>query len=303
VIQQDPARNHDAGTQPRPAGGLGITRFAHRGEQRLSYESVGAADGAVVLALHDLLADRGQVRPLAEALSPAMFRLTLPDARGHGASPLISGLAYPTSEFAADALAVLDAEAPGAAPVHVIAVGWAAATALRLAIDAPSRIASLTLVEPYLPSLLAHHPDPEAREIGARYLEVIAQAADAAAKGRTDRALELFMGLRLGDAWREGLPKARLGAMRRAVASLAPLLNGMASDRIDPDAARRFPSSMSVLRPENDDLGRWTAEALTRMLPQSVVHHETYPRATAALPPADPEWLPTLQSTLAAFRG
>jgi pimeloyl-ACP methyl ester carboxylesterase len=280
-----------------------MTRFAHRGEQRLSYESAGATDGAVVLALHDLLADRGQVRPLAGVLPLERFRLALPDARGHGASPLISGLAYPAPELAADALAVLDAEALHAALFHVIAVGWAAGTALRLATGTPRRVMSLTLVEPYLPSLLAHHPDSDARDHGARHPEVIARAADAAAKGSTDRALELFMGLRLGDAWREGLPRTRLGAMRRAVASLAPLLNGMASDHFDPEAAPGFPGAMTVLRPENDDFGRWTAEALVGLLPQSVVQQETYPRAKAILPPADPEWLPALQSTLAAYRG
>ena len=104
-----------------------------------------------VLALHDLLADRGQLRPLAEPPHDARFRLTLPDARGHGASPMLSGRAYPPSELAADALAVLDAE--GLPSAHLVAIGWAAATALALAATAPQRVASLVLAAPYLPAL------------------------------------------------------------------------------------------------------------------------------------------------------
>ena len=118
-----------------------------------------------VLALHDLLADRGQLRPLAEPPHDALFRLTLPDARGHGASPMLSGRAYPPSELAADALAVLDAE--GLQSAHLVAIGWGAATALVLAATAPQRVASLVLAAPYLPALAAQHPDAAARQTGS----------------------------------------------------------------------------------------------------------------------------------------
>ncbi len=136
-----------------------------------------------VLALHDLLADRGQLRPLAEPPHDALFRLTLPDARGHGASPMLSGRAYPPSELAADALAVLDAE--GLPSAHLVAIGWAAATALALAATAPQRVASLVLAAPYLPALVADSPDAAARQTGSAHLEMMQEAADLAEKGQT----------------------------------------------------------------------------------------------------------------------
>jgi pimeloyl-ACP methyl ester carboxylesterase len=192
-----------------------VTRFATRGGHRLSYESIGAEDGIAVLGLHDLLADRGQLRPLAADLPLDRFRLTLPDARGHGASPMISGRTYPTAELVADVLAVLDAE--GLNSVHIAAVGWAAGTALGLAATVPERVTSLVLAVPFLPTLIG---DDEMQD-------TLRQAAAAAEKGQTDKALDLYFGIRMVEAdWRDGLPKARLAAMRRAAGNLAPLLAG-----------------------------------------------------------------------------
>ena len=210
---------------PQPTGGPGITRFATRGDHRLSYESSGDGAAMPVLALHDLLADRGQLRPLAESPRAAQFRLTLPDARGHGASPMLSGRAYPPSELAADALAVLDAE--GLPSAHLVAIGWAAATALALAVTAPQRVASLVLAAPYLPALVVDSPDATARQIGSAHLEMMQEAADLAEKGQTDRALDLFLGARIGADWRDRFSKPRLGAIRRSAGNLAPLLAGM----------------------------------------------------------------------------
>lgn len=212
-----------------------MTRFATRGSQRLSYESIGSTDGIPVLGLHDLLADRGHLRPLADALPRDRFRLTLPDARGHGASPTISAREYPAPELAADALAVLDAE--GLAQVHIAAIGWGAGTALCMALLAPARVASLVLKGPFLPILLDHEET----------LATLRQAADAAEKGQADRALDLYLGMRLGPTWRDGLPKARLGAMRRAAGSLAPLLRGSMDATLPPETRDRIQVPVTLL--------------------------------------------------------
>lgn len=229
---------------PRPIGGPGVTRFATRGGQRLSYESIGAADGIPILGLHDLLADRGQLRPLAEILPPDRFRLTLPDARGHGASPTISGRAYPISELAADALAVLDAE--GLAQAHIAAIGWGAGTAFGMAQLAPERVASILLAEPFLPALIAREETQE----------TLRQAANAAEKGQIDRALDLYLGLRLEGGWRDRLPRARLGAMRRAAGNLAPLLAGAMDAMLIQEALGRLEAPVTLLgaagRPDGD---------------------------------------------------
>ena len=254
---------------PQPTGGPGITRFATRGDHRLSYESTGDAAATPVLALHDLLADRGQLRPLAEPPHDALFRLTLPDARGHGASPMLSGRTYPPSELAADALAVLDAE--GLEHTHLVAIGWGAATALAVAAAAPQRVASLVLAAPYLPALVAGSSDTAARQTGSAHLEMMREAADLAEKGQMDRALDLFLGTRMGADWRDRFAKPRLGAIRRSAGNLAPLLAGTISP-IPPDALDSL--DMPVVLLVRDDavvLERVTVETLASLLPRARV--------------------------------
>jgi pimeloyl-ACP methyl ester carboxylesterase len=252
---------------PQPTGGPGITRFATRGDHRLSYESTGDAAATPVLALHDLLADRGQLRPLAEPPRDALFRLTLPDARGHGASPMLSGRAYPPSELAADALAVLDAE--GLVNAHVVAVGWGAATALALVATAPQRVASLVLAAPYLPALVADSPDTAARQTGSTHVEMMREAADLAEKGQLDRALDLFLGTRIGADWRDRYSKPRLGAIRRSAGNLAPLLAGTISP-ITSDALNSLDMPIVLLvRDDAAALERVTVETLASLVPRA----------------------------------
>jgi pimeloyl-ACP methyl ester carboxylesterase len=254
---------------PQPTGGSGITRFATRGNHRLSYESVGDAAATPVLALHDLLADRGQVRSLAEPPRDALFRLTLPDARGHGASPMLSGRTYPPSELAADALAVLDAE--GSEHTHLVAIGWGAATALALAATAPKRVVSLVLAAPYLPALVAGSPDTAARQTGSAHLEMMQEAADLAEKGQMDRALDLFLGARIGADWRDRFSKPRLGAIRRSAGNLAPLLVGTISP-ISPNALDSLDMPVVLLvRDDAEVLERVTVETLASLLPRTRV--------------------------------
>ncbi len=253
----------------QPTGGPGVTRFATRGNHRLSYESSGDAPGIPILALHDLLCDRGQLRPLAESPRDAEFRLTLPDARGHGASPMLSGRAYPPNELAADALAVLDAE--GLRSAHLVAIGWAAATALVLAATTPQRVASLVLAAPYLPALVAASPDAAARQTGSVHIEMMQEAADLAERGQTDRALDLFLGARIGADWRDRFSKPRLGTIRRSAGNLAPLLAGTISP-IDSAVLRRL--DMPIVLLDKDDaavLERVTVESLASLLPRAQI--------------------------------
>jgi pimeloyl-ACP methyl ester carboxylesterase len=279
---------------PQPPGGPGITRFATRGDHRLSYESIGDGAGLPVLALHDLLADRGQLRSLADPPHDALFRLTLPDTRGHGASPMLSGRGYPSSELAADALAVLDAE--GLTRAHLVAIGWAAATALALAVMAPQRVASLALAAPYLPALIARSSDAAARQSGSAYLEMMQEAAGLAEKGQLDRALDLFLGARIGADWRERFSRPRLGAIRRSAGNLAPLLAGSISS-IDPDALTRLDMPVALLvRDDAEDLERVTVETLASLMPHARI-------ATVSLDSdqqlaSAPEWIRAIAGAL-----
>ena len=253
---------------PQSTGGPGITRFAMRGEHRLSYESLGDGTAIPVLALHDLLADRGQLRHLAEPPHDALFRLTLPDARGHGASPMLSGRVYPPSELAADALAILDAE--GLRSAHLVALGWAAATALVLAASAPLRVTSLVLAAPYLPALVTESSDAAARQTGFAHLEMMQEAADLAEKGQMDRALDLFLGARTGTDWRERFSKPRLGAIRRSAGNLAPLLAGMVAAPINHDALTNLDMPIVlIVNSKAEVLQRATVESIASLIPRA----------------------------------
>ena len=226
-----------------------------------------------MLALHDLLADRGQLRPLAEPPHDALFRLTLPDARGHGASPMLSGRAYPPSELAADALAVLDAE--GLQSAHLVAIGWAAATALALAATAPQRVTSLVLAAPYLPALVADSPEVAARQTGSAHLEMMQEAAILAEKGKADRALDLFLGARIGADWRDRFSKPRLGAIRRSAGNLAPLLAGTVAAPIDPRCTHEARNASRAAR-QGRRRGSWSASR-SRPSPRSYLTRGSQP--------------------------
>jgi pimeloyl-ACP methyl ester carboxylesterase len=213
-----------------------------------------------VLVLHDLLAARGQLRDLADALTNASWEVVLADVRGHGASPFISGPGYPPAELAADAIAVLDAE--GLPVAQVVAFGWSALIALELAARFPERVRGVVLVEPYLPALLEEHPNEEAQKYGAAHLEALSQAADASYKGLTDRALDLYPGVRWGTGWRDHIPKPRLGAIRRSAASLAPLLTALGQGASEETLATVRTRVTMLVRRDSRNAEQWNAEAL-----------------------------------------
>jgi pimeloyl-ACP methyl ester carboxylesterase len=279
---------------PQPTGGPGITRFATRGNHRLSYESRGDGAGIPVLALHDLLDDRGQLRPLAEPPYEALFRLSLPDARGHGASSMLAGRAYSPGELAADALAVLDAE--GLPSAHLVAMGWAAATALTLAATAPLRVDSLVLAAPYVPALVAERAEVEDRQTGSAHLEIMDEAAALAEKGQTDRALDLFLGARIGPNWRDRFSKARLGAIRRSAGNLAPLLAGTAA-LIDPGELGRLDLPVVLLvKDDAVELERVTVETLASFLPRARIERVLVEAGVELV--GGPEWTKAIVEVL-----
>lgn len=248
----------------------GLTRFVARDGHRLSYEAHGAKGGPALLGWHDLLAGRAQLRPLAVTLAADGVHVVLPDTRGHGASPTISGRAFPTAELVNDALTVLDAEAM--ASVVVVAAGWCAAAALALAAGAPERVAALVLIEPYLPPLLAAYADGAAREAGETQCAVLEAARNAGERGQLDHALDLVFGARMGDRWRDRLPRARQAAARRNAVNLAPLLAGFLSDPLAADDLKRLQLPVTITRREDSPpVICLTAISLGAMLPRATI--------------------------------
>jgi pimeloyl-ACP methyl ester carboxylesterase len=282
--------------RPQATGGPGITRFAARGGHRLSYESSGARDAAAVITIHDLLADRGQFRSLAEVISQRGFRAALPDARGHGASSAISGREYAVRERVADAFAVLDAE--GLSSADVFAVGWGAETALAMAALTPERVRGLVLIEPYLPALLAEHVDPEPLQLGLDQVRAMRAAAEAATKGQTDRALDLFQEARMGLAWRDRVPKGSFAAARRAAANIGPLLTGTLNAAAMADFATIAGPVMVLVGENAPPRERETAQLLRARLPLASV--ERLPAEPGEPMTLGPDWVAAIVASLEA---
>lgn len=101
---------------------------------------------AQALALHCSLAHQGAWAGLAQDL-PGLT-ITAPDLLGHGRSSDWDGLSDFHSLATRQAMGLLAAMPSG--PVHLIGHSFGATVALRMALEDPGRIASLTLFEPVL---------------------------------------------------------------------------------------------------------------------------------------------------------
>jgi pimeloyl-ACP methyl ester carboxylesterase len=111
-----------------------------------------AGEGVPVVLLHGLTATRRYVVMGSRALERSGHRVVAYDARGHGASapaPLPHEYAY--ADLAADLVDVLDDRGLDRAVLAGASMG--AHTALRVALEAPERVAGLVVVTP------AFHPD------------------------------------------------------------------------------------------------------------------------------------------------
>jgi len=113
--------------------------------ERALHHTVHGAAGPPVLLLHGLGSCGADWTPQVDALAPH-YRVVAVDLPGHGASPLPSGRL--TIEDMAGAVAALASELD-AAPAHVVGLSLGACVAVRLALQAPARVRSLTLVNPF----------------------------------------------------------------------------------------------------------------------------------------------------------
>lgn len=247
----------------------GATRFAHRNNSRIAYDPGSWPDGdetaGVVVSLHALLADRSSfAAPRAEL--EASYRVILPDARGHGASPSVANQWYSIAELAADVIAILDAEHIEAP--HLIGHELGGATAFEMARRNPERVRSLTLIEPALASVLDNDPDGSARTARNDLRATDRAAADDAYKGVIDLALDRYLRPRWGPGWKVEVTRPRLGAIRRSAASLAgllPALDGYTLHQADVVAVS--PPALVIAGADATPLDRAVCARLAEALP------------------------------------
>jgi pimeloyl-ACP methyl ester carboxylesterase len=122
-------------------------RSVEREGVRLAVAEAGPADGPPVVLLHGLTATRRYVVMGSKALERGGHRVVSYDARGHGQSGAApSRDAYGYDELALDLLAVLDA--CGVERAVLAGASMGAHTLLRVALQAPERVAGVVVVTP-----------------------------------------------------------------------------------------------------------------------------------------------------------
>jgi pimeloyl-ACP methyl ester carboxylesterase len=137
-----------------------MERNVERAGMRLAVEDAG--EGIPVVLLHGLTATRRYVVMGSRALERSGHRVVGYDARGHGQSaPAPEADAYGYDDLAADLAAVLDEREVGRAVLAGASMG--AHTVLRLALDAPERVAALVAVTPGYDPQTADDPERLAR--------------------------------------------------------------------------------------------------------------------------------------------
>src|SRR5215207_11547777 len=164
-------------------------RIVERDGVRLTVGEVG--EGTPVVLLHGLTATRRYVVMGSRSLERAGHRVISYDARGHGQSSAASSPdAYGYDELALDLLAVMDS--CGIERAVLAGASMGAHTLLRVALDAPERVAGVAVVTPAF--------DPDAPRDFARW--------DALAEGLRSGGVEGFIAAyrveeEVPESWRE----------------------------------------------------------------------------------------------------
>lgn len=171
---------------------------------RLAYVDQG--QGEPVLLLHPGFIADG-MRPLLDEPSLQAFRLIAYHRRGYGDSERAAGQVS-IRDQAADALGLLDAL--GVDRAHFVGMSLGAVVAIQAALDAPERVATLSLLEP----LLGFALDPAA----AAFVAAAAQEAiPRFMSGNAAGALDIWLTGAFGPGFRPVLDRALPGAWTTAV--------------------------------------------------------------------------------------
>jgi pimeloyl-ACP methyl ester carboxylesterase len=155
-----------------------------------------AGEGTPVVLLHGLTATRRYVVMGSRSLERSDHRVIAYDARGHGASsPAPDPDAYDYDDLVEDLRAVLDDRGIDRAVLAGASMG--AHTALRLALDAPERVAGLVVATPAF--------DPDApREAGLARWDALSEGLRT---GGVDGFVEAYGDPGVPEQWKETIDK------------------------------------------------------------------------------------------------
>jgi len=185
-----------------------------------------------------------------------------------------------------------------AAPAHVVAYSSSAAIALQLAVDSPSRVRTLCLLEPPLVDALADPSDVD--DLRAAFGPVIGAAMAATARGDHAAAFDTFMPLVCGPRYREVMDDV-LGAA--VVADAASRSGSFFTSEIPALNAWTFDPAVPrpVVLVQGGDSPPATHRLIAHLaglLPQATV--ETVANATHLMPLTAPATLAALISRVTA---
>jgi pimeloyl-ACP methyl ester carboxylesterase len=125
--------------------------------------------------------------------------------------------------------------------------------------------------------LLDNELDAGARRLRDEFRSGDRVAADAAYKGMTEKALDLYLGPRWGTGWREQVTAARLGAIRRhagALSGLLPAIDGYSVAKSE--LAEIVTPTLVVIGEDAAPVDRLVAERLVRALPNGIAEETTF---------------------------
>jgi pimeloyl-ACP methyl ester carboxylesterase len=155
-----------------------------------------AGEGTPVVLMHGLTATRRYVVMGSRSLERSGHRVVGFDARGHGTSrPAPDPHAYDYDDLVEDRRAVLDDR--GIDRAVLVGASMGAHTAVRLALDAPERVAGLVLATP------AFDPE-EDRSAGLERWDALSQGLRS---GGIDGFVEAYGDPQVPDQWKETIDK------------------------------------------------------------------------------------------------
>lgn len=129
-----------------------LTQFSRQG-LHFDVRDQGPSDGPVVILLHGFPEDSSSWAAVAPRLHEQGLRTLAPDQRGYSADARPRAVrAYRQDELVEDVLALADAA--GAERFHLVGHDWGGAVAWAVAIAAPGRVASLTVLATPHPAAL-----------------------------------------------------------------------------------------------------------------------------------------------------
>lgn len=158
-----------------------------------------------ILALHCSLAHGGVWQPMAEELGLDEVSVTAPDMPGHGRSPhwLPGSMHDLARDWAVDLLTKMG----GGQPVDLFGHSFGGTVAIRVALERPDLVRSLTLFEPVLFAVALQDGSPEA----ADWAEKERGFEERINAGDREGAAEWFQSL-----WGTGVPLSRMPASQRS---------------------------------------------------------------------------------------